>query len=290
MSKLHHDINDNEIRIISHKNIADPVKNTKSSNKRNAIVASTLIAVTAVIAGILFLCHPDNSASIEEVLTVNYDTESASVKETGLNLNKGYVLISDTIINCNSLSIFTPVNATPRLHVGTDILNDTSVLMAVWAADLRADNGMIVGAFVEKGELVSKGEAKAGFCAIIDNKMTIGVADATPMLEQALEYNGYFFRQYPLVVGNQVVENKPKGKALRKALAEIDGRHVVVMSRNRMTFHDFSQTLVDLGVTNAIYLVGSSTYCFAINEAGQKIEFGLECPTPHSHINYLVWE
>ena len=78
---------------------------------------------------------------------------------------------------------------------------------------------IIAGAYVVKGELLSKGEAKAGYCSIVNGEVNIGVADATPMLEEALMKDGYFFRQYPLVAGGQLIENKLKGAALRKALA-----------------------------------------------------------------------
>jgi len=120
-------------------------------------------------------------------------------------------------------------------------------------------------------------------------KLTIGVADATPFLEQALETDGYFSRQYPLVVANQIVENKPKGESLRKALAELNGQTVVVMSKEKMTFHDFSQSLVDLEVTNAIYLVGGKGYGFAMGRAGEKVEFGLKLRKMPPNTNYIVW-
>ena len=187
------------------------------------------------------------------------------------------------------LVILTPRDATPQLHIGIDVLQAPDVVMAVQAADIRSDNGGIVGAYVVEGNLVSKGQAKSGFCAIIDGNITIGVADATPFFEKAIESNGYFFRQYPLVVGNQLVENKPKGRSLRKALAEWNGTTVVVLSHSRLTFHDFAQTLVDLGVANAIYLVGSEAFGFAVDSEGNRTEFGKEAPSPEASTNYIIW-
>lgn len=215
----------------------------------------------------------------------NEATESIIPEYTGA----GFVSLSDTVVNKVGLSIFKPINLSPTLQIGTEVLDDSTARFVVQAADVRGDNGGIVGAYVNKGELISKGQAKSGFCAIIGGKINIGVADATPFLEQALEADGYFFRQYPLVVANQIVENKPKGKSLRKALAELDGEPVVIMSREGMTFHDFSQSLVDLGVTNAIYLVGSNVYGFAVGEDGTKIEFGERLQEMHQNTNYIVW-
>lgn len=40
------------------------------------------------------------------------------------------------------------------------------------------------------------------------------------------------------------------------------------------SLHDFAQALVDLGVDQAIYLVGSSAYGWAIDQEGICHEFG----------------
>ena len=49
--------------------------------------------------------------------------------------------------------------------------------------------------------------------AIINDKITIGIADNSPLFEQATETGGYFFRQYPLVDNGKLVENEPKNKS-----------------------------------------------------------------------------
>ena len=40
------------------------------------------------------------------------------------------------------------------------------------------------------------------------------------------------------------------------------------------SFHDFAQALVDLGVDQAVYIVGSSAYGWAVDESGTTHEFG----------------
>ncbi|MDE6416724.1 MAG: hypothetical protein K2K68_06850, partial [Duncaniella sp.] len=105
-----------------------------------------------------------------------------------------------------------------------------------------------------------------------------------------IESEGYFFRQFPLVVSGQVVENKPKGRSLRKALAEIDGKVSVVLSLDRLTFHDFSQALADAGVRNAVYLVGSTAAGFYTDEAGTRYTFGTPADTDWEYLNYIVWK
>ena len=203
---------------------------------------------------------------------------------------KEYVDIKDTMVAGQPLTLLTPRNATPRLRLGPDAIDDTSAVLAVQAADVRGDNGEVLGAFVLDGELISKGHSKSGFCAIIDGKPIIGVADNTPFLEQAIESNGYFFRQYPLVVGGQSVDNRLKLSSLRKALAQLNGETVVITSHNKMTLNEFSEVLTELGVTNAIYLVGSTSYGFARKKDGGMVEFGERVADPSPNTNYIIWE
>lgn len=274
MNRKNIDIDDNEIRIISPKGRGGSRLRLRRLFYAVACAAVVLVAV----AYALFWSGDDATGSNE--LTVTQAAAAPVAK-------KGYVEIADTVAGDVALIVLIPREATPQLHIGADVLQQSDVVMAMPAADLRADNGEVVGACVIEGRLVSRGQAKSGFCAIIGGKVTIGAADATPFFEKAIETDGYFFRQYPLVVGNQLVENKPKGRSLRKALAEWHGRTVVVLSRSRLTFHDFAQALVDLGVSNAIYLVGSEASGFAVDASGRRMEWSEAKPFLRTH--YIIW-
>ena len=291
MNKLN-DIGDDEIRIISRgvNGIQCPSQPDSGDSKKSpwgrvgcvAIVVAILVAVVW-----LLFWHSSDDTTEQESLAVT--TEGASNSDEVVLHKKGYVEILDTVVGRVPLVVLTPHDAVPSLHVGADVLQSKDVVLAMQAADIRSDNGGFVGAFVVEGNLLSRGKAKTGFCAIIDGTITIGAADATPLFEKAIESGGYFFRQFPLVVGNQVVENKPRGDSLRKALAEWRGATVVVMSRIAMSYHDFSQTLVDMGVTNAIYLVGSSSAGFAVDSHGVRSDYGEKSPQPYENVNYIVW-
>ena len=281
MSRKNIDIDDNEIRIITSKS-----GNGTPNPPRWLYYAIVCTAVAIIATVYALLWGSDDTADSEELAVTQ---EAAAPGDTATVVKKGYVEITDTVVGNVPLVILTPRDATPKLHIGIDVLQSPGVVMAMQAADIRSDNGGIVGAYVVDGNLVSKGQAKSGFCAIIDGNITIGVADATPFLEKAIESDGYFFRQYPLVVGNQLVENKPKGRSLRKALAEWNGTTVVVLSHSRLTFHDFAQTLVDMGVANAIYLVGSESFGFAVDAEGNRTEYGKEAPSPEASTNYIIW-
>lgn len=199
------------------------------------------------------------------------------------------VLILDTIINNKSLTIFEPRNATASLTLGDGLLSDSTIVLATQAADVRGDNGEILGTFVLNGELKSKGESKAGFCAIINGQPTIGIADATPLLEQALTEGGYFFRQYPLVVGGQSIENKPKGRAVRKALAEIGNKICLIVSHDKLTFSEFSELLTDIGVRNAIYLCGGDSFGFYNDNEGRRKLIGNTKESISENISFIIW-
>lgn len=79
--------------------------------------------------------------------------------------------------------------------IGVPDIFDKSIILATQAADVRADNGKIVGAFVVKGKPYSWGLSNS------------------PLFEEATEKGGYFFRQYPLVDKGVLVGNEPKGNS-----------------------------------------------------------------------------
>lgn len=308
MSNKRLDIGDDEIRVISPTGDESPRNDRKRKRMRYVYAAITIIAAVAVAVILLTLLKPGNanetepediagpSPVIERGAVFRPRSEVKAIDKIAKDnindstpANERYTSRRDTTVNGMRLIILTPHDAVPTLEVGNDVVNDTTVILAAQAADIRSDNGKIAGAYVVKGELLSKGEAKAGYCSIVNGEVNIGVADATPMLEQALESEGYFFRQYPLVAAGQLIENKPQGKAKRKALAEIDGTICVVASADRLSFHDFSQALIDAGARNAIYLVGAYSTTFYTDRDGVRHNIGNVYENAPANINYIVW-
>lgn len=295
MIKRTNDIADDEIRIIMASESSDPkATRTKKTKNRLVRVYLPIVALVILLVVIGWILLPAENDADEDLMTIAEDeiiVNQPVIKpdEPSVSVKEGIVVV-DTVINKRGLLIIYPENLRPKLVIGRDMLNDSTIVLATQAADIRRDNGKIVGTFVMDGEVISKGDSKAGYCSIIGDEITIGVSDATPMLEQVLLQDGYFFRQYPLVVGGQIVENKPKGESIRKALAEIDGKICVVRSKENLTFQDFSQLLVDAGVRNAVYLVGSSSYGFYINESGKKKLIGGAQKIEVENESYIVWE
>lgn len=284
------DIRDDEIRIIS--------ASQEKKGFRPWVWVCLAIACVAIILALLFLLNNQKPDTETETTQVVFEPTDETIPESGsdtkwlgnyADTTKAYTEHLRDTINDIPLDIYIPHNAVPELVLGVPDLHDKSIVFTTQAADIRADNGKIVGAFVLKGKPLSWGLSKKGYCGIIDNEVTVGVADNSPLFEEATEKGGYFFRQYPLVDNGVLVENAPKGKSIRKALCDRNGEIMVIMSQTPESFHDFAQALVDLRVDNAIYLVGSTSFGYFRDYYDQlsiiynKFRYG------YQYENFIVW-
>jgi len=286
----YNDIKDNEIRIIG--NADQPTTTLRKPIYRRWWFWATVVAL-AVVAALLIAMSISRKSNDAATKTVE-NIESEPVAPTVVKSEPAAtVLVSDTSVNDVQMRIYTPVNAVPELCIGYPDPNDNTLVLAFQAADIRADNHEILGAYVLKGDMLSRGRSKKGFCAIIDGKIQLGMAESTPLLEEATEKEGYFFRQYPLVLDGQMVQNKPKNKALRHALCEYNGTIVTVSSMGKESLHDFAQALADLGVQNAIYLIGAESYGFCrtqSNETPETVFWGeKKNDKMFEKVNFIVW-
>lgn len=282
------EIKDDEIRIIKSEG-----KTTVRSYKW-WIVGGIFIVLIIGISYIIITKQNDNSANsttTAETADAQSGAAAQAVKPIGHSADShiaGFCEIRDTTINDIPIRVFVPHNAQMSLHLGA-LQKDSNIVYATRAADIRSDNGHIVGAFVLKGELLSRGKAKKGYCASINGKVTIGVAENTSLLEEATENDGYFFRQYPLVDNGRLVDNAPKGKSIRRGICDRQGEIFMVETLTSESFHDFAQALVDLGVDNAIYLCGSETYGWAIDENKNILELGDGKVQQTPNTSYIIW-
>lgn len=264
MIRLDDNIQDDELRVLGKPSPEEP--------KKKGFKWYYAVAILLILSGVIFAAVRLFDIRRNEIVPDFYETElsdTIAMSETIPVMEKlgnykdslkAYTEHIEMTVNDIPLDIYIPHNAKPRLFIGTPDLNDKNVIFTTQAADIRADNGKINGAFVLAGEPKAWGLSKKGYCGIIDGKITIGVAANSPLFEEATETGGYFFRQYPLVDNGKLVENEPKGKAIRKAICDRGGEILVVMTQEPESFHDFSQALVDLGASNAVYLVGNVSY------------------------------
>lgn len=281
------DIKDDEIRVIRHE-----VQQTGKDGRRMWKYCVWGGAVLAFVVLGWWLLGQKNSNGAADFRKDMSDGQAQEyrVKNAVDSSKQGYTEVKDSVVNDVALRIYRPLNAEPTLQVGALDRRDTSIVYATQAADIRADNQKIVGAFVLKGEPLAWGKAKKGYCAIIDGQVTLGMAENTSLFEEATQREGYFFRQYALVSEGHLIENRPKGKAIRRALCEWSGEIVVIESLTRESFYDFAQALVDFGVEHAIYLVGTDvTYGWYVNEDNKQIGFGNPWEILPVNVNYIVW-
>ena len=288
------DIRDDEFRVIGKHSSSSQDKYGGGKNPNYLITILSLILILGIGLFAVLKWHKEKPEDPEDGLfedlpevVVNHETN----KPLGIETNLSFTEKIDTVINDVVLSIYVPHNAKPELILGVPDRNDKNIILAAQAADIRKDNRKILGAFVLKGEPLAWGLSKKGFCAIIEDKITVGVSENSPLFEEATEKEGYFFRQYPLVDNKTLVENEPKNKTMRKALCSRAGEVFVVVSETDESFHDFAQALVDLGVENAIYLVGShSSFGWFIDENGEKTLFAPDVHRgTYKNENYIVW-
>lgn len=296
MSKRINDIQDDDFRIIGgSKGTTSPTGESKKKLGWYIIVPAVLLCI---IIG-LFLTFNRAEKPIPEVEVV-FDpvpVETAKPVEEKVTplgnysdtTGKAYTEHLRDTINDIPLDIYIPHNAVPQLMVGVPDIYDKTIVLTTQAADVRADNGKIVGAYVVKGKPLSWGLSKKGYCGIIDGKLSVGVADNSPLFEEATEKGGYFFRQYPLVDNGVLVENEPKGKSIRKALCDRNGEIMLVMTQTPESFHDFAQALVDMKIDNAIYTVGSTSYGYFRDKYDHFEQIYEKRRGGYKYENFIVW-
>lgn len=264
------------------------------------IWAAAIVAVGGISALTLTLHRePAEPETVQEVFepvvedaTVAQEKEALTPFGTYDSLTtKAFTEVIRQEVNDIPLRIYIPHNAVASLCIGLPDMKDHSIIFSTQAADIRADNGKINGAFVLQGKPLAWGLSKRGYCSIINDVITVGVADNSPLFEEATEKEGYFFRQYGLVDNGTLVENELKNKSLRRAICSRCGEIFVAMTDTRESLHDFAQALVDIGVENAIYLVGADAYGFCRSEEGDMETFH---STDRSYGNFknnnsIVW-
>lgn len=273
------EINDNEIRIVGHK----PPKDYRKIVKIAAVAVLAIVIVCILIRVMATPKQVNESKNKRETEQTSQKNSMTTSDSTTLS----YTEISDTVINDVKLRVYTPVNAVAEMQLGPVNTSDTNIVLAAQAADVREDNKEILGTFVLKGEQISHGKSRNGYCSIIDNKIEIGHCTYTNCYEEAVDKNGYFFRQYSLISDGSIVEVKNKGKAIRKALCWNKGKICIIRTLERESFHDFSQALADFGVAEAINLVGGDFNIFSVDKDGTKTDIK-KCR--YEKANYIVWK
>lgn len=254
----------------------------------------TIIGIVALATIIFLVVHFMGKPSNDKIVATSSSADKEDVTDIWYNNSDAKLpsctMVSDTLIDSIHLHIFTPYNTVPALHVGPFDTTDANIVFATFAADLGYEKGKIIGPFVCEGEVLSYGGGrKLGYCAIIDDNITLGVSENSSLFEEAIESSGYFFRQYPAVDNGVMVKNNPKNAAFRRALCMLDGKVCIVATFDRVLMNDFATALVKLGVDNAIFLIGGNAEGWYRTQNGTLHQLGETYVKGNPNINYIVF-
>lgn len=299
-----YDIKDTEIRIIGQDFvIAESRIKLRKKPERKGCRWTWGILLLLLILGIVLLLlfimpkskHRESDSVYSDSAPIYLDEPSQevyyaeeAVSSAPANDVNVYTIVERKTVDDIPVRLLEPTGGRVEVALGPLDTDDASIVLAAQAADYRADNGKIAGAFVYRGELLSRGHPKLGFCAIIGREVTMGMSPETPLFERAVEQSGYFFRQFALVHDGELGENTPTGKSIRRALCYDGSRLFVADTEGRESYHDFAQALIDMGVKEALSLVGSIPLPLYEDEQGNRVVQEL----PHSDgvtETYIVW-
>lgn len=239
---------ENEIQVLGY--------SPKRKNKWKWVTAVFIVGIALVLAFVFFMEEE------KEVDLRSFKTElKAPSTGEGLFIESG-VEYYDDVENDVSMHVFHLIDMSAELSTDASQYTDSTECLIVQAADIRQDNRKFVGDFVLNGKKISSGKRKKGYCAIINGELAIGMSDDDEMMNRCIAEGGSFFRQYPLVSDGVMQENALKGKSIRRALARKGSKFYVYETENRESMHDFAEALQDMGVTEAISLVGGDAYMY----------------------------
>ncbi len=260
----------------------------RGSGKALRIGVWVLCVILGVGGWFCFFYHSEKEARMEE--EKQEMEQPVVIPVDSLPCRTSSVGISVDSINDVKMQIYVLDGLSAGLSFELPEKSDTTVFLAVQAADIRRDNGGIVGDFVIRGERYARGKRKSGYCAIGDGRVVLGNSTEDEVMERCLRQQGDFFRQYPLVMNGEIQENRLKGKAIRRALARQGDHLCFVESCNRESVYDFAEALADYGFSDALYLVGGSAYGWWREDGETVHELGhWDVELSKSSLNYLIF-
>lgn len=201
------------------RNEEDEIQVLGTSKPKHGFVRWGMIAVVSllIIGSLFFWPFSREEGEPEHIEMVN----PVILQDDTLKMDKqARVEFRLDSINDVVLSIYSLQNMRAEMSLQMPSQSDSTVYFVVWAADIRKDNGQILGDFVLKGKQLSRGKRKTGYCAVLDGKISLGNTINDEIKDYCITHGGDFFRQYPLVMDGEIQENRLKGKAIRRALAQ----------------------------------------------------------------------
>lgn len=188
----------------------------------------------------------------QEFNELQHKVEQASPLDSILEAR---IVREEKVVNDLKLNIYLLQNLKAGLSVGLphDSIK-SELLMLIQATDVRGDNGDILGECVIDGKALTRGKKPLGYVALLSGKISLGVDSTSTMYESLQMAGGSMFRQYSLVSKARMQSNNIKGQNYRRALAIRGEQLYLIESADKLSVHDFSEALQDLGLDEAIFL------------------------------------
>ncbi len=170
-------------------------------------------------------------------------------------------------------------------------LSDPSVYLVTRSADyrIRNDRKILIGDFIQDGEVLSSSNWRAGFMAIIDGNAQIGISRGDRVRKQVLRHDGSFFRQLAIVSAGTRCDRQfiLKGKVTRCAYArDEEGRLYFLETAYPETLYGFADALVEEGFIDAVYVTGGAQPDLFYRDTDGSAHGGYVDDKPHK---LVVW-
>lgn len=209
--------------------------------------------VTEEISSVKNNEYLENKIDSLEKLLSGLKTKMAWVKKENPT-----VIIENVKTNNSDLLVFHPFGLNIQLqHVSPSI--SISNFLCIPAAFTSIQN-QVDGLFIEKGVVVNEiiNNELTGACIISkDSIQIISFQDINEdLIAQLKSTKKSVFQQMLLVENKEIVQcNLFNGRRnLRRALVRFKGLHRIVQSERQVTIKEFQESLVEIGVVNAVYL------------------------------------
>ena len=140
---------------------------------------------------------------------------------------------------------------------------DSTIYLVTRSSDYKiiGNKKEIIGDYIVDGEVAAKSNWRAGFMAIVDGNVQIGIDRSSKIANYVKKHNGSMFRQLALVSANISCDNQfiLRGKVTRCAYArDRQGKLYFIETVEPETLSGFADALIEYGFIDAVYITGGS--------------------------------
>lgn len=254
---------DDEIRILGGTKWKVESEQKPSSYKRRLGVITAVVLLLCVLLGAGIYKYIDHrSYGFDYPLSRQQEEVISSIKHNVVSDSTGISFTQDTYLGVE-LKFYKISGLVAEMRDSFPSLDNPDVYMVTRSSDycIEGNSNKIIGDYVLNGKLLAKSNWRAGYFAVLDGKVEIGIGRRPYMRSYMLENEGSMFRQFALVSAGVkcVSQYVLKGKVTRCAYLRMqNGDMYFVETVNPETLYGFSDALIEFGAVDAVYITGGS--------------------------------